>query len=361
MAGETVGFIRVSDLFKHLKDFGYERKQLLEKSGLDDASMRIYERNGELPAMVFSRLYISAAALIPDELRQRYWAGGFSGRAFHLTAYAMISARNLQQALERAHDLHQMFDARQPRISVSSGTDTVRICYAAAGAASLERIGESGVDTRRVLAVAAAAGLVVWFSFLSWIIGQKIKLNRVVLGQDPDLNIDHTNSERLLHIDRMEYQPGDSFMEFPSRYLQAKIIITPESLERYLEYSPSEATPALDALGAVPDKILALLGRDFSNGFPSFNQLAHRMDLSTSTLRRKLMAEKSSYQIIKDEARRNLAIELLTKSDLPVSDIAARVGFMSQGSFSRFFHSRSGLTPQQYRRKHGNAPCTQKG
>lgn len=352
MSEDPVAFVRVSDLFKHLRDFGYEREKLLAKAGITEANLRIYQENGELPSAVFSKLYYSAAALLPEALRQRYWAGGFSGRAFHLTAYAMIPARSLRQALQRANDLHQMTGERQSRISISSEADSVRLTYTPAQFPVLDDIDRKGFDADHIMAVASTAGLVHWFSFLSWIIGQRIKLNRVVFSHTPELLLEHKNSERLLEFNSIEYLPGDSFLEFSSAYMDSKVVITPASLDRYLEYSPSEAMPTLTNPGTVVARVQALIGLDFSNGFPSFKQLAVRMDMSLSTLRRRLMAESSSYQIIKDDARKALSTELLENSDMAIGDIAQRAGFISQGSFSRFFHQWRGLTPQHYRERH---------
>tara|TARA_R100001480_G_scaffold26206_2_gene36518 strand:- start:399 stop:1499 length:1101 start_codon:yes stop_codon:yes gene_type:complete len=353
MADIHVAFVRVSDLFKHLRDFGFAREKLLSKAGISDSALKRYESLGRVPANVFSRLYFSAAALIPEPLRERYWAGGLSGRAFHLTAYAMVTARSLQQALERAHDLHQMFDEQRPRVSVSSDTGLVRFTYLPARMPSredMELIGK--IDAERILSVASAAGLVQWFSFLSWMIGQRIKLERVVLRETPGLIVDNRNVERLLEFVNIEYLPGNSFIEFSVRYMEADVVITAESLDRYLNYSPIEPMPTLLTSGTIADHIRGLIGTDFSNGFPGFSQLANRVGLTPSTLRRRLMAENTSYQMIKDDARKTLALALLRNTQMPIGEIAERAGFMSHGSFSRAFHFWMGEAPGHYRSRY---------
>jgi transcriptional regulator GlxA family with amidase domain len=43
------------------------------------------------------------------------------------------------------------------------------------------------------------------------------------------------------------------------------------------------------------------------------------------------------------------AAELLTRTDLPVKGIAARVGYASRSSFTRAFYARHGLPPADFR------------
>ncbi len=352
MSKEPVAFVRVSDLFNHLHDFGYEREQLLVKAGLTEEVLLSYEERGMVSAPVYSQLFFSATSLIPEEIRQNFWAGGFSGRAFHLTAYAMTTAHTLRQALQRVHDMHEMLHDRYPHVSISSAADKVRLTYTPARLSAIGGLAHEEINADRIVALAISAGLVHWYSFLSWMISQRIKLERVVFAYAPELILDHKNIMRVLKFRDIEHLSGDSYIEFSSRYLPSPIVVTPDSMDSYLDYSPSEAMPTLADSGTVVEHMQALIGQGFSNGFPSFKQLADRMDLSTSTLRRRLLAENSSYQTIKAEARKKLAIELLVTSELRIGDIAERSGFMNQTSFNRFFREWTKTTPQQYREQH---------
>lgn len=57
-------------------------------------------------------------------------------------------------------------------------------------------------------------------------------------------------------------------MEFSSRYLNSRIIITPDSVDSYLDYSPNEAMPTLADSGTMVEHVQALIGQNHSNGFP---------------------------------------------------------------------------------------------
>ena len=53
---------------------------------------------------------------------------------------------------------------------------------------------------------------------------------------------------------------------------------------------------------------------------------------------------------------REVAVEYPTQSDLPLMDVAARVGFSEASTFHRAFKGWTGLTPGTYRQAH-NEPA----
>ena len=82
---------------------------------------------------------------------------------------------------------------------------------------------------------------------------------------------------------------------------------------------------------------------------PSFEELTGMLNMSARTLRRRLEREGTSYQRIKDNARRDLAITLLSRNRMTVSDVAEWVGFSDPSAFHRSFKKWTGLSPGEYR------------
>ncbi len=83
-------------------------------------------------------------------------------------------------------------------------------------------------------------------------------------------------------------------------------------------------------------------------------EVARHLHLSTRTLHRHLRREGASLQDLKDEARRERAIELLCRSEKPMKQVALAVGFADEKSFARAFRDWTGHSPSQVRR--GGAP-----
>lgn len=79
---------------------------------------------------------------------------------------------------------------------------------------------------------------------------------------------------------------------------------------------------------------------------------AKALNLTPRTLLRKLDADGTSFQAIKDGLRRDIAIRRLQTGDASIEAIAQDVGFSSAASFHKAFHRWTGATPSSYRRRH---------
>ena len=83
--------------------------------------------------------------------------------------------------------------------------------------------------------------------------------------------------------------------------------------------------------------------------WPDLTVAAQRLHMSVSALQRHLAVEGKSFQVLKDELRRDMAIVRLTSTDAALSAIAAELGFADGTAFQRAFKSWTGSTPGVYR------------
>jgi len=86
---------------------------------------------------------------------------------------------------------------------------------------------------------------------------------------------------------------------------------------------------------------------------PDIKEVAFKLHMSESTLRRRLKEESSSYRIICDEVRDVLAKKYLTSTNLTISDIAMLLNYSEAASFRRAFIRWNKVTPNDYR--HSNS------
>lgn len=73
--------------------------------------------------------------------------------------------------------------------------------------------------------------------------------------------------------------------------------------------------------------------------------------IGEQSLRRKLKQESTSYRAIKENIRRDIAIEKLIRGNLPISEIAEMLGYSETRAFTRAFHNWTGVSPIQYRER----------
>jgi len=108
------------------------------------------------------------------------------------------------------------------------------------------------------------------------------------------------------------------------------------------------------------DRLLTQRARErLKRGPHSAASLAEELNLSMRTLYRQLHEEGTSLQALKDEARRDKALDLLRRTERPIKQIAQAVGFRSEKSFARAFQSWTGFAPTAYRLgKNSRAPVS---
>jgi AraC-like DNA-binding protein len=91
----------------------------------------------------------------------------------------------------------------------------------------------------------------------------------------------------------------------------------------------------------------------------SADALAPLLNLSPRSLHRQLKEEGTSLQVLKDEVRRERAIELLQRTRKPIKQVAESAGFQNEKSFIRAFKQWTGQTPAAFRdarQSSGKAP-----
>ena len=84
--------------------------------------------------------------------------------------------------------------------------------------------------------------------------------------------------------------------------------------------------------------------------WPDLGATAEALRMSPQTLQRRLALEGASFQSLKDELRRDLAILHLHTSATPLSKLADALGFADSAAFQRAFKGWTGSAPGVYRR-----------
>ena len=97
------------------------------------------------------------------------------------------------------------------------------------------------------------------------------------------------------------------------------------------------------------DRVRATMLEAFSIAEPTIAHVCARLNLSRSTLLRRLGDEGLTFQSLLDETRKDLAIRYLVKSDLNNQQIAHLVGYRDSNAFQRAFRKWTGKTPLQLR------------
>lgn len=85
--------------------------------------------------------------------------------------------------------------------------------------------------------------------------------------------------------------------------------------------------------------------------WPDLGATADALHMAASALQRRLAADGTSFQALKDALRRDLAIVRLNTSDVPLTALAFDLGFADSAAFQRAFKRWTGSAPGAYRRR----------
>jgi AraC-like DNA-binding protein len=105
----------------------------------------------------------------------------------------------------------------------------------------------------------------------------------------------------------------------------------------------------LDGMTTLRGRVEALLAPILHGGEARMTAIAGRMGISRPTLFRRLKAEGTNFEAVRDGLRRRLATDYLSRRGLSVSETAYLLGFSDPAAFSRAFKRWTGRSPRSAR------------
>jgi AraC-like DNA-binding protein len=149
----------------------------------------------------------------------------------------------------------------------------------------------------------------------------------------------------------MRFECPRCSLRFPSAYLDLRpALADSHASEQALALCERELGGQIAASGTTALVLRELGHATEREGYPSLSDLAERLALSPRTLKRRLKEEGTSFLELLNDRRQRDACDLLAKSDLPVRDVARRLGYENPANFTRAFSRASGVTPTAFRR-----------
>ncbi|WP_048440294.1 AraC family transcriptional regulator [Caenimonas sp. SL110] len=191
--------------------------------------------------------------------------------------------------------------------------------------------------------------MVIWHRLAGWITGAPLPLRWASFTfSEPTANVEEF--KYMFPCEQRFERPANCFA-FDDKYLRLPVVRTKAELKAMLKAAPLMwlTMPSSD-LGLVRRVRATLLPKPSQPvEFPSIEVVAERLHTTPQTLRRKLKREGSSYGEIKENIRRDIAIQKVLKGNARIEDIAVSVGYAETRSFTRAFHQWTGYSPLQYR------------
>ena len=118
-----------------------------------------------------------------------------------------------------------------------------------------------------------------------------------------------------------------------------------EVLERYAE------TLKISRQRSLKDEVSDLLRKNLQNGKTGIEQITRFFPFERRTLQRQLTQLGTSFREILHEVRMEIAQDRLLNADVSIARLSDSLGYRDQGSFTKAFKGRLGLTPISWRKQ----------
>jgi len=316
----------VEEALDCLKRHGKSPEQVLGAVGLP---ARI---DVPISAESYGRLWLAVAAQIDDEF---FGMGGRAMRrgSFTLLCHCVLHAGTLDQALRRAlRFLNVVLEDPEGQLDIADGLAQITL-------------------TDRSKARSAFAYRTYWIllhGIACWLIGRRIPLRRVDFRcAEPEHGADY----RLFFGAPVRFLQPVSRLAFDAAMLKLPITRSDQALRQFLRNAPANILVRYRYDAGLAASVRKRLRQAPPTSWGAFDDLAAQMRMSPSTLRHRLHAEGQNYAEIRDEIRRDLAIEMLQTTALGVGEIATRLGFSEPSAFHRAFRKWTAKSPAAFRRE----------
>jgi AraC-like DNA-binding protein len=255
-----------------------------------------------------------------------------------MMCYSIINCATLHEAILRASEFLQMLAPRAGMLFLRLENNI----------AELEQITYRRQRSASAF-VSDMVGLSTFHQLFGWLIGQRIDLLEAETLYSPVF-------EPLLFLAHfpvpLQFGGRGNRVTFSAEILSRPIVRTYPELVELLEVFPFAFNGPEYRLRTVSEHVRCLCSKALcaQEPPPTLQSLAGVFNQSVSTFRRRLADEGTSLNDIKRDCRQSMAVKLLGRGDLSVSEVASRLGFADSATFRRAFKEWTGQAPADYRR-----------
>ena len=304
-------------------------ERILQAAGLSGV-VATSDVDARISVSQFARLWRTVSAAIEDE------AFGLGARAmrpgsFDMMCNCAIHCGSLGKAVRRAIQFLNLI-VDDPNASMSTEGRTARII--------LE-------DHRRPgSAFAYRSYWVMLHGMMCWLVGRNVALLQMDMTAPAP---EPTSSFKTFFGAPVRFEQPVGQIVFDSRFLKLPIVRSSRSLGQFLRRAPENLLAGYYHDQAMADVLRRHLLAKPARDWPDFDAICRALELPPRTLRRRLHLEGQSFHALKDEVRRDKAIELLLTTRASIGDISTELGYREPSAFYRAFQNWMACSPGRYR------------
>ncbi len=333
----TISIYFVRSVVDAVRARGLQAEPLLHEAGISLELLEVPQ--ARVSPQHYSALWRRVIECLDDEFfgqdSRRMKSGSFA-----LMVRSVVHCSNLRTGLERAARFLSVY------------LDDVLVEIGEAGDEAQLTLRQCPV-TRPPLVFAHETLLVMVYGLACWLIGRRIP---VLAAEFAYPRPPHSPEYAALFSSTLRFGQPLTQLLFDASLLDLPIVQSERTAKDFLRIAPENILLKYKNTQSLTARIRRRM-RQRPDEIPELDTMAREMNTAPATLRRKLKAEGQSYQAIKDEVRRDLAITYLSSTDKSIGEIALELGFLEPSAFHRAFRKWAHTSPGAYRQ----AESTSKG
>ena len=326
-------------LLDRISECGVALSPILIRVKIYDTPAHILETGGsDLSGKKISLLCRECQHALVNHMYGRFFDFDARMEEARFACYTLTGCANLGEAIERIEIFNHMLKGSTIDVRDAINGEQFSLIVTSAGV---------GDDPENIF-LNNILGLRSWQKLLSWLIGENIPATRAtMICPAPSAPYVAT---ALLHCD-VSFGQRDDVIDFPASYLRRTIVRNYADMTEFLQHFPYNYENDDNQLGTLAEHIKNIYSTALTmhEPLPDVWQLARNFGLSPSTFKRRLAEEGISAGAVKDEWRRDRAIQELMTSSRTIDDIAEGLGFSCGKTFRRAFFRWTRTSPTRFR------------
>jgi len=255
-----------------------------------------------------------------------------------ITGHLVQSSRDMLSALQNLQDFTSSFTRLYHFQIVVTKDEAFFYCE------PLQVWNDISPDTARHSVDIAFAGAL---RFINLLTGQNL-IPKKVLYRYTRLK-DLSEHERIFKCRPLFNQDGNCLV-FHLADLQFPVIGYNQELNLVFKKLLNEELQKYQTGESFTEKLRQVILKNYQSAFPQLEELSFYMNITPRTLQRKLQDENSSFRLLSDSIKQELALNLLLNESLSIAGIAYKLGYSEPGSFRKAFKAWTGKNPLEYKK-----------
>jgi len=317
-------------LLTYAAGLGIDRDAVCQSIDLNAASLQTPD--GHITLDQFHALWAEVAHRTNDPVLGIHFGEAVTDYAgSHILLGIMMNCRTLHDALGCFCRYHGLITDEAPPELLHENRHTVF------------RLGDTTVQSTDYLDAVLAMLTVI----IRRLTENRVQPVEVHLRRTPPSNV--TEYQRIFNIPLRFEQPYGELV-FDRDSLSTTIFVANatfrEALEHVAQHMMAQLTPATTWTRRTGSTMAEFLER---GDLPRLPAVAQVLAISPRHLQNKLRLEGTSFQLLLDSVRRQMALDCLNQTEMTLCEIAFLVGFADQSAFNHAFRRWTGKSPQKYR------------